>query len=40
MTWQVQVAPRAEHELYDVRADVLVVLVVKVGHRREVYRDR
>jgi mRNA interferase RelE/StbE len=25
--------------IYEIRDDVLVVVVVKVGHRREVYRD-
>ena len=26
--------------VYEIRDDVLIVTVVKVGHRREVYRER
>jgi len=26
--------------LYEIRQELLVVLVIRVGHRREVYRDR
>jgi len=26
--------------LYEIREEVLVVIVIRIGHRREVYRER
>jgi mRNA interferase RelE/StbE len=36
--WRIRVG--SYRVVYTVRDDVLVVLVVKIGHRREVYRSR